>query len=167
MLLLQLLFFSIIYIIGVAIIIINSSRKKKISKIGLIFIASPIVIGAYFFIYDKVSKNYFAKPNYDELTGRYHIVDATLGDFDKSSYNKYSLILNKDSTFTLTPTPNIDVCDSGKYELDYSAEYNELFFRCSQGGYCAHIDRHLNYYRIEFIIGDPDTGESIFFEKDK
>lgn len=167
MLILPVLFFIIIFIIGVAKIAISFSRKKKISKVGLIFIAVPILIVAYLFIYDIISEKYFVRPSKNELVGKYHLIDAEIRGFDKSSYNKYSLILNKDSTFTLTPTPYIDVCESGKYELDYSAEYNELFFRCSQGGYSAHIDRHLNYYRIEFIIDDPDTGESIFFEKDK
>jgi hypothetical protein len=167
MLFLQVLFFIIIFIIGVIKVVINFSRKKKISKIGLAFIAVPMLISAYLFIYNIISNDFFVKPTKSELVGRYHLVDATVKDFDKSSYKKYLLVLNEDNTFTLTTTPYIDICENGKYEFDYSNYYNEIFFKCNQSGYPAHIDRHLNYFRIEFIIGDPDTGESIFFEKDK
>jgi len=157
MLFFQALFFIIIFIIGVTKIFINFS----------IFIVVPILIATYLFIYNVISENYFVKPTKSELIGRYHVVDATVSGFDQSTYKKYSLTLNKNNTFTLTTTPYIDLCDSGKYEFDYADYYNELYFRCNQSGNSAHIDRHLNYYRIEFIIGDPDTGESIFFEKDK
>jgi hypothetical protein len=79
----------------------------------------------------------------------------------------FVLLVKRDSTFELTPVPYIDVCNKGKYTVDYAFDYNEISLMCGNGTRPAHIDRHFNYYRIEFIIGDPDSGESIYFEKDK
>lgn len=104
------------------------------------------------------------KPSEKDLMGVYEIVDVNNLDINKTSYKKYQLELKSDGTFTLTPTPYIEVCESGMYEVDYSFAYNELAFRCD-GFTMAHIDPGFDTFRIEFVIGDPDNGESIYFGK--
>jgi hypothetical protein len=105
-------------------------------------------------------------PSSEEFFGEYEIVDASNLNIDKSSYDQYKLILNSDSTFKLTKTPYIDLCESGTYEVDYANDYNEIAFKCG-GYYMAHIDKGFKDHRIEFVIGDPDSRESIYFGKKK
>jgi hypothetical protein len=142
-------------------------QKNGIIKIICMLIIVPIcaIIGAC--AYEEFSGLTFAKPTQLELVGKYHISEATVRNFDKSTFNKFKLEFKRDSTFELTPTPNIEVCSKGKYKVDYQFYYNEISLECENMGKSAHIDRHYGYYRIEFIIGDPDSGESIFFEKNK
>lgn len=142
-------------------------EKNAILKIALVLIGIPVTAIIGVCIYEEVTSLTFAKPTQSDLVGKYHISKATVRNFSASAFNKYKLEFKRDSTFELTPTPNIDVCDSGKYEVDYQFEYNEISFRCNNTVTPAHIDRHFGYYRIEFIVGDPDSGESIYFEKDK
>jgi len=146
---------------------VNFFQKNAILKIVLILIGIPISAIICICIYEGITGLTFAKPTQLELVGKYHISQATVRNLSASTFNKYKLEFNRDSTFELTPTPNIDICDKGKYEVDYQFDYNEISFRCNNGIMPAHIDRHYGYYRIEFIIGDPDSGESIYFEKDK
>ena len=65
----------------------------------------------------------------------------------------------------MTKTPYIDICDTGKYEVGYQFDNNELSIKCNQSYSTAHIESDFSGYRIEFIVDDPDSGTSIFFEK--
>jgi hypothetical protein len=107
------------------------------------------------------------KSSQQELVGKYHISKVTVHDFQSTAVNTFKLEFKHNSTFGLTPTPYIHVCDKEKFSVDYRFENNELTVMCSNETSIAHIDLHLGYYPIEFIIGGSDSGESIFFEKDK
>ena len=145
----------------------NFFRKNPIIKIVTILVSVPVGAVICACIYQEFSSLTYDKPTQLELVGKYHVSKVTVGNFDGSTFNKFKLEFKRDSTFELTPTPNIDVCNKGKYSVDYQFDYNEISFTCNNTITSAHIDRHYGYYRIEFIIGDPDSGESIYFERDK
>jgi len=148
------------FLVGLAFLLNNNTRKKGILLVG---IPSSIVIVCYLF--SLFSELFTSKPQSKDLVGTYHIVKVTQLDFDKNTYDKYKLQFFENGTFKLTTTPSIDICQSGKYDVDYEFEYNELSFKCEKTVTTAHIDRGFGNYRIEFVIGDPDSGESIYFEK--
>jgi len=149
----------------------NSIRKffkrNGIVKTAVLLIIIPAAAIVIVCIYDGVTNLIFAKPTQVELVGTYHISKVTVGDFDPSTFHKFKLEFKKDSTFELTPLKDVDICDKGKYSVDYEFDGNELTFYCGKEITTGHIDRHYGFYRIEFIIDDPDSGESIYFEKDK
>ena len=145
----------------------NFFKRNGIIRICALLIFIPAAAVAGWFIYDIVSDLTLPKPTQFQLVGKYHISKVTAGDLDPSTFHQFKLEFKKDSTFELTPINDINVCSKGKYAVDYSFDYNELTFFCDKGITSAHIDRHYGFYRIEFIIGDPDSGESIYFEKDK
>ena len=125
----------------------------------------PFIILIGITVFGSIIELFEREPSFEELVGEYEIVDASNLNIDKKSYDQYKLIL-KDGRFNLTPTPFIDLCQNGTYEVDYSYDYNEIAFNCG-GYYMAHIDKGFKSHRIEFIIGDPDSGESIYFGKKK
>ncbi|MBF4473803.1 hypothetical protein [Flavobacterium sp. HJJ] len=148
------------FLVGLAFLLNNNTRKK-----GIILAGIPSSIVIIFLVFNLFSEIFTRKPQTKDLVGTYHIVKVTQLDFDRNTYDKYKLQFFENGTFRLTPTPSIDVCQSGKYEVDYQFEYNELSLKCSNLVTSAHIDRGFGNYRIEFVIGDPDSGESIYFEK--
>jgi len=103
--------------------------------------------------------------NQKDLVGVYNISKTTNIDFDTSTYEHYQLELKSDSTFILTQTPYISICNNGRYEIDYEYENNELAFRCDSGITPASIVNELSGFHIEFILGDPDMNSSIIFKK--
>ncbi|MFH6944947.1 hypothetical protein [Flavobacterium sp. FlaQc-50] len=139
--------------------------KKNTRRKGLILIKTSSIIVIAFLLFGLFSGLFTSKPKTKDLVGKYHIVKVTRLNIDKNTYDKYKLQLYENGTFKLTTTPSIDICQNGKYEVDYEFEYNELSLECPNLFTSAHIDRGLGNYRIEFIIGDPDSGESIYFEK--
>ena len=145
----------------------NFFIKNGIIKIAVILIAIPVSAGLCLGIYDGFCSLTYEKPTQLDLVGKYHISKVTAQSPEKSNNGKFRLEFKRDGTFELTPLPGVEICDKGKYSVGYSFDDNEISFMCSGFITTAHIDRHYNYYRIEFIIGDPDSGESIYFEKDK
>lgn len=142
------------------------AKNKKITKAGIIifFIAIAVVpIGASIeSLYDSIK----FKPTQKDLVGEYRISEVENLDFDKKTFNNYRLILKEDNTFKLTHTPYVDICDSGKYLIDSSfSGQNEISYQCGPGYIGGSLDRGLNSFRIEFIIGDPDSRQSIYFKK--
>jgi hypothetical protein len=136
---------------------------------GFLILGIPIGIAINIILYGLIFRIFAAKPNQKDLVGVYHIVETTNIDFDVKTYNQYRLEFNSDSSFILSDTPYLELCDSGKYEVDYTFDGNEINLNCYNDNVfrCAHIDRHFGSYRIEFVIGDPDSGESIYFKKDR
>jgi hypothetical protein len=161
------LFLGLVFIIGgcLAFIGLVSKNHRSLIKTGFIFCIVPIGLLLITWFFAQVLNSFKHKPTLAELVGEYHITEVTNLNFDKSTYDQYILKFESDSTFTLTPTPYIDVCDSGKYEVDYSFENNEIAYRCGKGYISGHIDRQFGDFRIEFIIGDPDSDQSIYFGK--
>ncbi len=159
-----------LFIIGAIVLMMGLSKKDKRNptrKMGLILMGIPLGIAAIAFLYDSCHDTFTAKPTNKDLVGIYHITGAS-GLIAKSQYHLYKLEFRPDGTFYLSHTPNIDICETGKYVVDWQFELNEISFQCDNAGFTpAHIDRSFSGYRIEFIIGDPDSGESIFFTKDK
>lgn len=148
------------FLVGLAFLLNNNTRKK-----GLLLTGIPSSIILVCLLFSLFNELFTSKPQTKDLVGTYHIVKVTRLDFDKNTYDKYKLQFFENGAFTLTTTPFIDICQSGKYKVDYDFDYNELSLDCTNLFTSAHIDRGFGNYRIEFVIGDPDSGESIYFEK--
>jgi hypothetical protein len=161
------LFICLVLIIGgsLAFIGLISKNHRSLIKTGFIIGSVPIGLLLITLFLTEVLNSFKHRPTPTELVGEYHITEVTNLKFDKSTYDQYILRFKSDSTFTLTPTPYIDVCNSGKYEVDYSFENNELTYRCGKGYISGHIDRQFGDFRIEFSVGDPDGEQSIYFGK--
>ncbi len=142
---------------------------KVILLIGTIVVGLIPGLFLISYIISLFCDTFETKPNQMDLVGVYHVVETTNLDMDPKTYKQYKLELKKDSTFVLSPTPNIGVCDSGRYELDYNPKGNELIINCPNltSDFSAEIERNFGSFRIEFIITDPHVGQSIFFKKDK
>jgi hypothetical protein len=163
------LLLAIVFIVGIIILFVGLLKKDKRNSTttkGLIFMSIPIGIVAIVILYEFSHDKFTKKPTDKDLVGVYHITDAN-SLISTNQYHSYTLEFKNDGTFYLTPTPNINVCETGKYFVDWQFKFNELSFQCDKGFTTAHIDRNFSGYRIEFIVGDPDSGESIFFSKEK
>jgi len=140
-------------------------------KIGKIIALVLTLLLISTLIFNLLGDRYFYKPDKKDLIGEYHIVKVTHLNFDKDTYNNYKLKLYPNGNYTLTKTPFIGNYGNGKYDVDYDYEFNELSLEYSMDGKhgftVAHINRTFFGYKIEFCIGDPDSGESIYFEKIK
>ena len=161
------LFLFFLFIVGGSMTLVGfiSKTQKYFIKKGLIICSIAIGLVVIPLVFTSIFNSFKYKPTSIDLVGEYQITEVTNLDFDKATYNQYKLVLKSDSTFTLTPTPNIEVCESGTYELDYSNEGNELSYRCGKGNVAGQIDKRFKDFRIEFIVGDPDSRQSIFFGK--
>ena len=142
-----------------------SKSQKKLLSAGLIICCVPLVSIGIASLLSSLFDYLKPRPDRAELVGEYQISEVTNLKFDKETYDHYKPVLNADSTFSLTATPYIKVCDSGRYGIDYSYSGNELEFQCGRGYRFMHIERQFNGFRIEFVIDDPDSGQSIYFEK--
>ena len=159
---------AIVFIVGTIILLVGLLKKDKrnsTTKTGLVFMSIPVGIVAIVFLYDFCHDTFTKKPTDKDLVGIYHITEGS-GLIAPNRYKFYSLEFINDGTFHLLSTPNLNVCETGKYSVDWQFSFNELSFLCDKGITTAHIDRNFSGFRIEFIIGDPDSGESIFFTKD-
>lgn len=157
-----------LFILGLIILVIGLLKKNKrntTTKAGIIILGIPLFIFLIAFIYDFAHENFTKKPDKKDLVGVYFISE-TSGLIPKSSYKSYRLEFKNDGTFYLTSTPHINICENGKYGIAWQDEMNELSIQCEKGFTTAHIDRSFSGFRIEFIIGDPDSGQSIYFTKE-
>ncbi len=155
---------GITFTIGVILFIVGKFKKEdfKMSKRGLKITLIPIVIISIIFIYGFIWEVFSVKPNKQDLVGKYKMSNSSFLDIGKENYK---LELFKNGTFSISKTPSIDLCENGKYNVDYEYEGNEISFECGNSSHMASINRGFENYKIEFIIGDPDSGESIYFEK--
>lgn len=155
-------------IVGLVLFIIGEAMKTdryKLRKAGLILAGIPTAIIALIMIVNFFNEAFTTKPNNEDLVGTYQMVQVTGIDIGKENFKNYTLIFYEDKTFYLSPTPYIEVCENGKYHVNYTLDYNELSLDCPNLFTHAHIDRGWGNFTIEFNIGDPDGGQSIFFEK--
>lgn len=156
------LFLTITFLFGTGSFLLNfGSGKKEKQWINLLLIIIPVLV----FMWNPISNTFTFKPAQSDLIGTYIIVNAD-NDIPKSDYHKYVLKLSTDSSFFFTPTPGIDLCGSGHYELDYDYVYNELSFQCGLGWTPQHIKRKIGGFEIVFYL-NFDTGSNISFEKIK
>lgn len=158
-----------LFLIGIIFLVIgllDKKRRNSETRTGLIFISIPLGLFLITMLYEFIFDTFAEKPMKKDIVGIYHITNAN-GLIPPELYNTYRLELRDDGTFYLSPTPNIDVCEKGNYSLDYQFNLNELSFQCEKGFTPAHIDRGFTGFNIEFIMGDPDSGKSICFTKDK
>lgn len=156
------LILTTLIILGIVGISKKDSSKSRIKNFIYLFI---IIIPIMILFWNPITKPFKFKPNEKELIGKYLIVKAD-NEIPKEEFKNYVLELNSDKTFSITPTPGIDLCESGNYELDYDFEYNELSFQCGLDWSPKHIKRKINGFEIEFFL-PPDSGKSICFEKIK
>lgn len=145
--------------------LLKKNKKNTTSNVGLIILSIPLSIFLIYVSYNYAHENFTQKPDDKDLVGVYYISE-TSGLISKSSYKSYRLEFNNDKTFYLTPTPHISICEKGKYGVAWEDEMNELSIQCEKGFSTAHIARSFSGFRIEFIIGDPDSGQSIYFTKE-
>ena len=157
----------IAWVVLVSVVIIHKIQKKPIDRWFVVVAVIPIALAVLYFIYNDAPDIILSKPNKTDLVGSYHITEVTAGSFKPASLKNFKLVFKTDGTFTLTHIPQIATCETGTYEVDYAFVSNELSFKCDNSWTTAHIVREFGGYRIEFVRGDPDSGESIFFEKDK
>jgi len=163
------LLICLLLVIGACLIVVGFlwKSKKKLRSTGLIICCVPLAFLAISSILITLFDFLKHKPDRAELVGEYQITEVTNLKFDKATYDHYKLVLKADSTFSLTATPYVTICDTGRYELDYSFSGNELAFQCGRGYHLVHLERRFGGFRIEFISGDPDSEQSIYFEKKK
>ena len=167
--LLVILLLIVIFIVGLSLLIyglLKKDNKNSFRKKGLIFISIPLSIYLLVLLYSFAHEMFTKKPNKKDLVGIYHISEAS-NLIPKKLYSSYTLEFKDDGTFYLSTTPGISICSDGKYSVDYQFELNEISFECNGNFTTAHIDRGFWDYRIEFIKGDPDEKESIYFLKNK
>ncbi|MEO1625923.1 MAG: hypothetical protein AAFV25_12260 [Bacteroidota bacterium] len=139
--------------------LLRSSSSKLARLISFLLVVIPAVI----LCWNPISQLFTFQPSDKDLVGRYIIVKAD-NDIPEENFQNHVLELKADQTFSLTPTPGIELCESGQYELDLDFVYNELAFQCDQGWTPKHIKRKINGFEIEFFL-NFDTGASICFEK--
>jgi hypothetical protein len=155
-------------LVGLLMIGLSYLRNQKPSRTGISLVALPVCLAMIALIYSGLSQLILSKPGVEDLVGKYHLIKVTVPDFDKSQMKDVSLEFKADGSFSLTTLLGLeDICSFGKYKLDYEFDNNEIQFDCGTFTTFAHIDRGLGSYRIEFIVGDPDLGESYYFEKNK
>lgn len=155
------------FVIGIVVLIFGKLRKNnnnKLFNIGLKITLTPIILIATIIGYGFIREVFTSKPDKKDLVGKYVMSDAS---FISNEKEKYTLQFFNSGKYKITETPNIDLCENGEYDVDYQFDGNELSFKCDGGYRIASIDRGFGGYRIQFVIGDPDSGESIYFEKVK
>jgi hypothetical protein len=141
-------------IIGIILLAIGKFKQRdKLSNLGLKILLIPIIVVVALFIYAIGFEILTTKPNLEELAGKY------------VSSENYKLKLLSNGNFEMDNIPEIDLCENGKFRFD--EEDDEIWFNCDSISSSAKIDRRIGNYKIEFIIGDPDSGESVYFEKIK
>jgi hypothetical protein len=131
---------------------------KKLLILPYGILATYIVL---FFLYQKIS----FKPNQNDLIGKYEISEAHNIKIEKSEFGKYNLELKRNGEFYFTNKPEIDICESGTYKLYKSNNEIGIGFDCGSIYNTSQIVTSLWSFEIEFIIGDPDSGESICYKK--
>ncbi len=136
--------------------------KKKIGKKLMLFPFGVILICIFsIFIYQKIS----FKPNKNDIIGKYEISEASNVGIDKNEFKNYNLELKKNGEFQISNIPNLYICENGTYKFHNTENESEINFDGCNANNSANIVSSLNSFKIEFIIGDPDSGESIYFKK--
>lgn len=140
----------------------GEGEKRKIGK-RLMILPFVILISYFFFFYlfQKIS----FKPKQDDLVGKYEISEVSTIKIEKTEFSKYYLELKNNGDFYFNNKPEIDICEIGKYKLYNSTDESQISFDCGYNNSSAKIISGLNSFEIEFIIGDPDSGESIRYKK--
>ena len=157
-------------IIGLILFLIGIFQKKKKNGLtisGAIIGGIPVLFFIIWFIANVLFDLLASKPSPADLVGIYKISEVTKPNITKLVTDGYRLILKSDSSFILTALEDVDAPDSGRYIVDFERSLNELTL--SGNGYAKGvcINRHIGSFNIEFLIGDPDSGESYYFEKVK
>jgi hypothetical protein len=143
---------SLTLIVGIVLLIIGKFKQRnKLSNLGLKILLIPIIVVVALFIYAIGFEILTTKPNLEELAGKY------------VSSENYKLKLLSNGNFEMDNIPEIDLCENGKFRFD--EDDDEIWFNCDSISSSAKIDRGIGDYKIEFVIGDPDSGESVYFEK--
>lgn len=140
----------------------GDGKKRKIGKrVMLLPFAILTSYFLFFYLFQKIS----FKPKQDDLVGKYEISEVSTINIEKTEFSKFYLELKKNGEFYFNNKPGIDICEIGKYKFDNSADKSEISFDCGYTISYAKIVSGLNSFEIEFIIGDPDSGESVRFKK--
>jgi hypothetical protein len=156
LLLFIILIFGLLFLIGLILAIIGKIRKKKrMANIGIKILIIPIIVIAVILVYRFTWEIFASKPDEKDLVGKYVSTEN----------ESYELEFLENGNFELSNIPEIDLCETGKYRLDSNKD--EIMFDCDSVSNYAKIDRGFGNYKIQFIIGDPDGGENIYFEKIK
>jgi hypothetical protein len=171
LLLLLMAFLGLTFLVGLILLLIGrlkKDRKNDFTEVGIVLAGIPAGIVALLFLLSLLGELFSSKPDEDDLVGKFHLVEVSGLSFDESTFNNYTLEFYKNGKFSMSNTPYIELCKSGDYNVNYSSNYNELSLHCPKKGYySAHIVREFGSYKIEFVIGDPDRGNSLFFQKTK
>jgi hypothetical protein len=140
----------------------GDERKRNFVK-KLIMLPFGIFI-AYILLFYLFQEILF-KPNLNEIIGEYEISDVNNIEIEKSNYQKHNLELKSNGEYNFKNKPNIEICERGIYNLYETGNKTEINFKCMNGNSSAKIINNLWSFEIEFIIGDPDSGENISYKK--
>ena len=158
--------FYLLFLLSTFIIGIVGWLRQPQSLIRKIVYSILIMIPLSIAVWNVFSQLFAYRPTDKALVGMYQIVSADNG-IPEHDFHKYTLLLNEDSTFILSPTPDIHLCNYGTYEVDFQFSDNELSFRCEQTWYPKHIKRKWNGFEIEFFLHTGNGSKSICFGKIK
>jgi hypothetical protein len=140
----------------------GEERKTKIGKRLMIL---PFgIVAAYillFFLYQKIA----FKPNEQDVIGSYEISEASNVGIEKKEFPQYNLELRKNGEFYFNNMPDIDICATGRYTIYDAEDGTGIRFDCLGNNGSAEIVSSLRSFKIEFNIGDPDSGERICYKK--
>lgn len=142
----------------------GDERKRKFGKRLLLMPYG--ILATYsilFFIYDKIS----FQPNKNDVVGKYEISKVSNIEIENNDFEKYSLELKENREFYFKHKPEIEICENGTYKLTKSQSETNIVFQCGYSDNTAIIVNSLSSFEIEFIIGDPDNGQSISYKKVK
>lgn len=152
------------FLIGIVVMIIgfwkNPINKNQIIK-GFSLFVFPLLI----FIYYSIKPSLLYEVTEDNILGTYKVSESST--IDVNSLEKVRLKINSDGGFYLNQKiPNVTICQKGKFEFSQEIEdENALSFYCGNVISVQGIKRNFTNFEIEFMIGDPDNNEAIYFEK--
>ena len=97
---------------------------------------------------------FILRPNIRNLAGNYVSTDGS-----------HHLELLKNGYFSLSNGHDLDLCKTGKYSLDLNS--NKILFNCESSSANADIISGFNNFQIHISVGDPDSGNDVYFKKVK
>lgn len=138
----------------------NPMNKKQLLK-GFSLFIFPLLI----FIYFSIKPSLLYEVTDGNIVGTYKVSKSST--INSSDLEKIRLTIDSKGNFYLNDRiPKVNICHKGKFEFSPEIEdENALSFYCGNRISVQGIKRNFTNFEIEFMIGDPDSNETIYFEK--
>lgn len=136
----------------------NPMNKKQLLK-GFYLLIFPLLI----FIYYSIKPSLLYEVTDGNIVGTYKVSKSST--IDVSDLEKIRLRLDSKGNFYLNDRiPKVNICQKGKFEFSPEIEeINAMSFSCGDTISVQGIKRNFTNFEIEFMIGDPDSNETIYF----